>query len=403
MLMTSRIRQSRSISVRRAVAFALAVIGSFVTTFIEAQPLQAQTFTVLHAFQGGIDGANPLGNLIVDESGILYGTTESAGNPECNNGNGCGTLFKIDATGKETVLYSFTGGTDGGGPQPGLARDTAGNLYGTTVSGGSGGGTLFKLDTSGVFSVIYSFTGYPIPQGGPVLDASGNLYGATQQGGHQGDGTIFKVDRAGQERVLYEFRGLTDGAGPNGSLVRDRAGNLYGTTWTGGAGACNYGEGCGTVFKVSKTGKETIVYRFLDLPDGAFPFFGVVPGSSGNFYGTTSAGGQQGCNIYGPGCGTVFKVSVSGRESVLYRFQSRKVEGIPEAGLVRDPAGNLYGTTHYGTVFKLDTRGKETLLHRFTEGDWPTGSLTLDRAGNLYGTTEFGGAYGYGVVFKIAP
>jgi uncharacterized repeat protein (TIGR03803 family) len=138
------------------------------------------------------------------------------------------------------------------------------------------------------------------------------------------------------------------------------------------------------------------------LPDGASPFFDVIPGSSGTLYSTTSAGGKSGCNIYGLGCGIIFKVNLSGRESVLYRFGSKN-EGVPNGGLVRDSAGSLYGATLYGTIFKLDPQGKETILHRFAAGDWPSGSLTLDPTGNLYGTTENGGAYGYGVVFKIAP
>jgi len=382
------------ISVPRAVSTALA--AAFVAAVITAQAAQAQTFTLLYSFQGGTDAVNPLGNLILDESGTLYGTTRSGGTI------GRGTVFEVSQSGEETVLYSFTGGTDGQYPQAGLVRDAAGNLYGTTIQGGNGGGTLFKLDASDNFSVVYTFTGYPIAQGGLVLDASGNLYGTTQEGDGSG-GSVFKVDPTGKETVLYRFGGLPDGALPNGNLVRDKAGNLFGTTWTGGAGPCYYGQGCGTVFKLSKSGKETIVYRFLGVPDGAFPYASVIPGASGNFYATTVAGGYPGCNIYGPGCGTVFKVDLSGREDILYRFQERKDEGLPVAGLVRDSAGNLYGITGSGTAFRLDKRSKETVLHRFSGGDSPFGTLTLDEAGNLYGTTEFGGTFGYGMVFKIVP
>ncbi len=393
----TRIKQRQWISVRRTVVAAFAVL--FVMMFIAANPVQAQTFSVLYAFQGGTDAAYPLGNLILDESGNLYGT---AGGGE----NGYGAIFKVDATGKETVLYSFTGGADGkgllGGP---LARDKVGNLYGTAGGGSGSSGTVFKLDVKGVLSVIYSFTDYPNLNGGLALDPSGNLYGTTQWGGH-GVGTVFKVDQKGKETDLYHFQSLPDGAYANGGLFRDKAGNLYGTTWSGGAGACYYAEGCGTVFKLSKTGKETIIYRFIDLPDGAAPFAGVIPDSDGNFYGTTGGGGRQGCNIFGSGCGTVFKVNVSGRENVLYRFRMSKNEGVPEGGVVRDSHGNLYGVTDYGTLYKLDSSGKETILHRFSGGDdgsSPVGSLTLDHAGNLYGTAEYGGAYGYGVVFKITP
>jgi len=392
--MTNRIRERKAISIRWPFVAAFAV--AFATAFIATQPLLAQTLTVLYTFQGAPDAANPAGNLILDESGNLYGTAGGGA-------NGYGAIFKVDATGKETVLYSFTGGTDGENPLGGpLARDKAGNLYGTAVGGSGGGGTVFKLDVNDVLSVIYSFTDSPNLQGGVVLDPSGNVYGTTEWGGH-GVGSVFKVSPKGKETDLYQFRRLPDGAYANGGLFRDKAGNLYGTTWSGGAGACFYAEGCGTVFKLSKTGKETIIYRFLDLPDGSSPLFGVIPGSPGAFYSTTSGGGQPGCNIYGEGCGTVVKVNVSGRENVLYRFRASKSEGVPNGGLVRDAAGNLYGATLYGTIFKIDPQRKETVLHRFAAGDWPSGSLTLDPAGNLYGTTKNGGAYGYGVVFKIAP
>jgi uncharacterized repeat protein (TIGR03803 family) len=393
----TRIKQRQWILVRLTVVAAFAVV--FVMTLIAAKPVQAQTFTVLYAFQGGTDATDPSGNLILDESGNLYGTA-SGGE------YGYGAIFKVDATGKETVLYSFTGGDDGAGLLRGpLARDKVGNLYGTAGGGSGGSGTVFKLDVNGILSVIYSFTDYPNLNGGLALDPSGNLYGTTEWGGRDGVGSVFKVDPTGKETDLYEFQGLPDGGYANGGVFRDKAGNLFGTTWSGGAGPCYYAEGCGTVFKLSKTGKETIIYRFLDLPDGAFPLFGVALGSPGNFYSTTSGGGRPGCNIYGPGCGTVFKVNVSGKENVLYRFRMSKNEGVPAGGVVRDSHGNLYGTD-YDTLYKLDLRGKKTILHHFTGGDdgiAPLGSLTLDHAGNLYGTTEYGGAYGYGVVFKIAP
>jgi uncharacterized repeat protein (TIGR03803 family) len=401
--MTSRLRCRRWVSVLRRHAAVSLLAAVLLPAFVAVPSARAQTFTVVYAFTGAADGAEPMGNLITDDSGTLYGTTTSGG------GYGWGTVFKVDTTGKETVLYSFTDGDDGGEPQAGLVRDVEGSLYGTTWKGGSGGGgTVFKVDASGAFSVVYTFTTYQIPQGGLVLDTSGNLYGTTEWGGTDGVGTVFEVSKTGHERILHSFRRtLPDGAWPNGNLVMDKAGNLFGTTFTGGAGACFYGQGCGTVFKLSRTGQETIVYRFLDLPDGAFPFAGVVSDSTGNLYSTTAAGGHRGCNIYGPGCGTVFRVNLRGREDVLHRLLEKKLEGLPEGGLVRDSKGNLYGTAlyDYGTVFKIDKRGKETVLHHLFGGDgtWPTGSLVFDRAGNLYGTTEFGGAYGYGVVFKVTP
>jgi uncharacterized repeat protein (TIGR03803 family) len=187
-------------------------------------------------------------------------------------------------------------------------------------------------------------------------------------------------------------------------------GNLFGTTSEGGGGACLF-YGCGTVFELSKTGQETIIYDFLGSPDGAFPFAGLLQGASGNFYGTTFDGGNSSCNDRGPGCGTVFEVNVSGREKILYRLRAKKNEELPAAGLIADASGNLYGTTagnqttSFGTVFKLDASGKETLLYRFTgggDGCLPIGDLTFDSAGNLYGAASLCGANGDGVVFKIS-
>jgi len=408
-------RYERSLEIWSA---ALAVLVAMLVASLLPPVAGAQTFSVLYAFQGGTEGATPTGRLILDESGNLYGTTENGGNHY-----GFGTVYKVDTAGNETILYGFTGKADGGEPYGGLVRDAAGNLYGTTDSGGNSGcggdgcGVVFKLDTSGNETVLYQFSGGSdggSPNGDLVLDQAGNLYGTAYWGPYGYGGVVFKVDTNGNEAVLHEFNGLPDGEFPVAGVFRDNQGNLYGTTDAGGGGPC-FG-GCGTVFKVSKAGKETILYRFLESPDGAFPIAGLVPGTSGNFYGTTYNGGHPGCTDIGPGCGTVFVVNGSGREKVLYGFRGKKKEGLPFGGLVRDAAGNLYGTnegdllfgkaTFYGSVFKLDTKGKETVLHRFTGGNdgcAPRASLTLDSAGNLYGTASGCGAYGNGAVFKIAP
>ena len=365
----------------------LAVV--FVTIFIAAQPANAQTFSVLYAFQRGTDGETPTGDLITDESGNLYGTTE-------DGGLGYGTVFRLDPNGKETVLHSFTS-SDGAYPFAGLVRDAAGNLYGTTFQGGTGyGGTVFKLDPNGIVTVLHNFAGSDgyHPYGVLIRDGAGNLYGTTGYGGSNGYGIVFKLNEAGKETTLYNFTGGADGGNPIAELVRDHEGNFFGTTSVGGGGACS--GGCGTVFELSKTGKETTVYRFLGSPDGAFPFAGVVRGPSGDFYGTTFDGGNPGCTANGPGCGTVFRVNLSGRENVLYRFKETEGDGLPDGGLVRDSAGRLYGTT-LGTVFKLDKQGKQTVLHRFTggeDGGFLLGGLLLDSTGNLYGTAGAGGTYG---------
>jgi uncharacterized repeat protein (TIGR03803 family) len=254
--------------------------------------------------------------VIRDSVGNLYGTTGGGGT------FGFGTVFKLDTSGKETVLYSFTGGADGEFPEAGLVRDVAGNLYSTTIFGGTSGncnggcGTVFKLDTTGKETVLYSFRNgdgaYP---NSVIRDSAGNLYGTTYGGGPpsfcfgSGCGVVFKVDTTGKETVLYTFTGGADGANPYAGLVRDAKGNLYGTTSYGGDMAACKG-GCGVVFKLDKTGKETVLHRFMGA-DGASPYAGLVRDAKGNIYGTTFTGGDLTCVVYVGGCGVVFKLGIS--------------------------------------------------------------------------------------------
>jgi uncharacterized repeat protein (TIGR03803 family) len=273
--------------------------------------------------------------------------------------------------------------------------------------------------TAQTFSLLYQFKAGPDgsnPFANVILDAKGNLYGTTTIDGAYGYGAVFKVSPTGNERVLHSFTGTGgDGANPLSPLVRDSAGNLYGTTQNGGTfgGACG-ALGCGTVFKVSPTGTETVLYRFTGSPDGQLPYQGVVRDSAGNLYGTTFQGGAN-------GYGTVFELDASGTETVLHDFNPNiNFDGAMPLGgsLLRDSAGDLYGTTLIGgtffggTAFKLDTGGNVTILHSFAfttsgEGTEPYGSLIRDTAGNLYGVTEFGGdlscfsGQGCGVVFKL--
>jgi len=338
--------------------------------------------TVLYSFCSDLnctDGVWPVAGLIQDADSNLYGTTEFGG------ANNNGTVFKLDTAGHETVLYSFcsVGGdhcTDGQIPTTGLVQDTAGNLYGTSGGGGSGtgdngygGGTVFKLDSTGHETVLYSFcseggakcTDGNYPHAGLILDAAGNLYGTTWEGGanSQYGGTVFKVDNTGHETMLYSFCAeggskCTDGAQPSAGLLRDAAGNLYGTTEFGGA------NNNGTVFKLDGTGHETVLYSFCSVggtncKDGSRPVAGLIQDTAGNLYGTTEYGGANSVNG-----GTAFKVDNTGRETVLYSFcaegGSKCTDGEePVAGLIQDAAGNLYGTTWEGgtngdgTVFKL--------------------------------------------------
>ena len=338
----------------RAVSSALALAAVLALTGIWTCSAAAQTYTVLHSFAGPTtDGANPFGALARDPAGNLYGTTIGGG------AFGFGVVFKLDSTGKETVLYNFAGGADGGSPYAGPIRDSTGNLYGTTLGGGASGfGVVFKLDATGKETVLYSFSGGADganPYAGLVRDSANNLYGTTFNGG-SGFGVVFKLDSTGHETVLHTFTGGADGANPYaGSLIRDPTGNLYGTTNTGGAGYGFFGRG--VVFKLDSTGDETVLHTFTGGADGANPYSGLVRDPVGNLYGGTLGGGAV-C------CGVVFKLDETAKETVLHSFTGG-VDGADLMGLFRNPEGTFYGTTSYGalgfgTVFKLDSTGKQT-------------------------------------------
>jgi uncharacterized repeat protein (TIGR03803 family) len=203
--------------------------------------------TVLHTFTGGGDGGYYASGLIIDLAGNLYGTTNGGGNLSASPciGYGCGVVYKVDPSGNETVLYSFMGGTDGGGPNAGVIRDSAGNLYGTA-------GNVFKLDASGNETVLYTFTGGADggnPYSSLLRDAEGNLYGTTQGGGSSGQGVVYKVDTSGNETVLHTFTGGADGGQPYSAVIPDEAGNLYGTTYVGGSGEA------GVLFKLKRSAR----------------------------------------------------------------------------------------------------------------------------------------------------
>jgi uncharacterized repeat protein (TIGR03803 family) len=406
------------ICVRRATTV-LAGLAVFWLEVVAIPSANGQSFSVLHSFTNLADGANPLGSLIMDQAGNLYGTTLSGG---CT-AYGCGTVFQVDPAGNETILYNFgrvSSGYDPGDPYAALVMDQAGNLYGTTRDGGQYGfGTVFELDTSSNFTVLHSFTlsEGADPYAGLVMDQAGNLYGTASGGGACGlCGTVFELDTSGNLTVLHNFTG-PDGISPYGGLVMDQAGNLYGTTGSGGSGACPVGPffaPCGTVFKLDTSGNLAVLHNFTG-GDGAYPYAGLFMDNAGNLYGTTQAGGSGNCggqfNI--GGCGTVFMLDASGNFTVLFSFTGIPGDGAyPYAGLIMDNAGNLYGTTQAGgpgactgrnaaligcgTVFELDTSGNETVLYNFTGGDdgaFPWAGLVMDQAGNLYGTAS-AGAYG---------
>jgi uncharacterized repeat protein (TIGR03803 family) len=423
---TSRIPWQPLIGLVAAIAVMSMVVPS--RAQLHHVPPAAPTYIVLHTFVGSpTDGATPYAGLTPDGAGNLYGTTLNGGASGQSGTDGFGVVFKLSPTGTETVLYSFTGGADGASPSAGLIQDAAGNLYGTTSGGGaastcnppSGCGVVFKLNPiSGTEKVLYRFKGadgaYPLA--GLVRDTAGNLYGTTNGGGAHNLGVVFKLNPTGAETVLHSFNGA-DGAGPYaGSLVLDAAGNLYGTTNAGGA------HNQGVVFKLCPAGSETVLHSFTGGADGGGPRAGLLQDAARNLYGTTLNGGTS---VNGPcagGCGVVFKLSPcdSGYDfSVVYTFPGGAEGGNPEAGLIQDPVGNLYGTTGslapgYNVVFKLSPAGTETVLYTFiggADGGTPYAGLVRDSAGNLYGTTVDGGdtsgacgqGGGCGVVFRLGP
>jgi uncharacterized repeat protein (TIGR03803 family) len=412
---------------------------SFLLATVAATQARAQTLTVLHSFSAGLDGQYPVAGLTKDGAGNLYGTTLNGGN------YGYGAVFETPPTVSSTdqILYDFTTATYlEGGSHAGLVRDSSGNLYGTTCADGAYGyGTVFELAYSGTaytYSVLHNFTngadgGCPLAR--LLMDKGGNLYGTAYQGG-TGHGTVFELACGGTTpctypssgfSVLHSFQG-SDGSEPEASLVMDGNGDLFGTTYTGGANA-SYG----TVFELACGGTTpctypssgfSVLYSFGNYPDAGNPVARVYfDMSSGNLYGTTESGGAS-------GYGTVFKLACSGTPctyptsgySILYSFKGGTADGAnPYAGVVEDASGNLYGTTYrggadsLGTVFELPSGAtSDAILHSFAgpsyggtgaDGADPESSLlpVTDISGNLtlYGTTYEGGADGDGTVFSI--
>ncbi|HUI84280.1 MAG TPA: choice-of-anchor tandem repeat GloVer-containing protein [Candidatus Binatia bacterium] len=326
------------------------------------------------------------------------------------------------------VLHTFTGGSDGARPWAGVTMDRAGNVYGTTSGGGLGDGTVFRLTRSATvwsFASLYSFQGDTdgaYPRSPVIFGPDGNLYGTTSGGGITDDccGTIYKLTASCHsvvctwtESVLYRFQGGSDGSAPAGGIVFDPAGNIYGTTYSGGGSGCG-GPGCGTVFKLASSGgswSESLVYRFTGGADGAAPLATVTLDQAGNLYGTASGAGRN-------GLGVVFQLSPTGSgwsESVLHAFQNGNDGATPIGGLIFDSTGNIYGTTYHGgpnrngAVFELSPSGGGWILNvlyifpagGFEGGPWAT--LFMDRAGSLYGTTYYGGTQRDGSVFKLTP
>ncbi len=360
-------------------------------------------YAVLYSFDGLTDGAQPFAH-VVNVDGTLYGTTWKGG-ARCGPSR-CGTVFSLTPSGSERVLHRFRNDAkDGLEPQSGLLN-VDGTLYGTTPDGGAkGAGTVFTITPGGKEAILYSFKGGAADGAHPVAgltDVDGTLYGTTASGGPADDGTVFTITTSGRERVLYSFGGSGDASEPLSRLT-NLDGTLYGTTLIGGT------NGDGTVYSITPSGAERVLYSF-DVTDGWYPTAGLI-NVNGTLYGTTNEGGA---NI---GDGTVFSITTSGVETVLHSFAGGRRDGdVPIGGLL-NVNGTLYGTTFRGgahcegryehgcgTIFSITTSGEERVVHNFdgVHGALPRAALT-NVGGTLYGTTETGGASARGTVFKFSP
>ena len=425
--LTNPLSQPRKERVLVSVTFARAacIILLFCAVTINSR---AQTFTKIGSFTGA-NGTNP-DSLVQGTDGNSYGLTTVGGSRTA------GTFFRITPAGKLTVLYDFcaqSNCTDGAYPV-GLTLGTDGNFYAIAQAGGtncasSGGcGTVFKISASGALSTLASFCSEANcadgsqPSGGMVQASDGNFYGTTYLGGHNCKpnapcGTIFRVTPTGKLTILYRFcsqSGCADGGSPWGRLIQASDGNLYGTTFGGGS------KGYGTVYRITLSGQLTTLYSFCSeshCTDGAYPL--VVEGTDGNLYGITFSGGV---GTFGSNSGTIFKITPTGTLTTLYRFCSQQgcSDGMNPGSLVQGTDGNFYGPTVYGgakdiscvvgcgTVFEITPTGTLTTLHTFnlTDGFGP-GRLIQATDGAFYGTTTWGGSStacqsGCGTVFSMS-
>ncbi|HKT87402.1 MAG TPA: choice-of-anchor tandem repeat GloVer-containing protein [Candidatus Sulfotelmatobacter sp.] len=382
-----------------------------------AKPSPAQTFTTLANFNF-VNGDEPNSTLVQGSDGNLYGTTFGGGLYCQTDIFSCGAIFKMTPMGALSPLLSFNY-SDGAYPSGPLLQSGDSEFFGTSEGGGTfNGGTIFRITAKGSPSLLYSFMYGAFPTGGLVQTADGDLYGTTS-GGAQGS-MVFKITSAGTFTKIARLDG-TNGSSPAGRLLQAADGNFYGTTVYGGTGSgCKYSIGCGTIFKVTPGGALTTLYDFCsqtNCSDGSFPYAGLVQASDGNFYGTTGYGGESGKCKYG--CGTIFRLTPSGKLTVLHSFRGFPTDGSdPQGTLIQATDGNFYGTTILGgafsvqgcqvggcgMVFKITPTGKLTMLHSFSSGDGssPFAGLMQAADGLLYGTTGLGGSTGNGTVFSLS-
>lgn len=386
---------------------------------------RALSYNVLYRFDRYPNGETPKAGLI-NIGSTLYGTASEGGVKGCHQGGGCGTVFSVSTKGVEHLIYSFSTRT-GVYPMSRLA-DVKGTLYGTTFQGGPyAKGVVYSVTASGVEALVHGFLGRldgGLPTA-PLTNVKGTLYGTTDWGGKKRNepmaepvccGTVYGINESGAHTVLHRFKGGKDGRFPNSGLINVK-GTLYGTTGAGGGTGCSYGIGCGTFYSITRDGVLSVLYSFAGGSDGDSPA-GDLINVNGTLYGVTTQGGGTGCG--GSGCGTVYSITTSGQETVLYRFAGGYDGATPRAGLVSFN-GTLYGTTANGgsnpcggfgcgTIYSISTTGAETVLYTFaggSDGNAPEAPL-LTVKGTLYGTTVAGGggakgAGCCGTVFSLQP
>jgi uncharacterized repeat protein (TIGR03803 family) len=367
-----------------------------------------QGFNMLLSFDGP-DGNGPYAALVQGNDGNLYGTTSEGG-----TGYISGTVFKITPSGVLTTLHNFSG-PDGFNPTSALLQASDGYFYGTTEGGGSssacqfGCGTVFRISQDGRLKTLHSFvlTDGAYPYAALVQGKNGDLYGTTSYGGANNiHGTVFKITPSGTLTTLHSFDG-TDGSESVAGLMQANDGNFYGTTEVGG-------HGFGTVFKITPSGQLTTLHNF-DGSDGGYPTAGLVQAANGRLYGTTEFGKYRNdAHVIGNQDGTIFKITLSGRLTKMYKFQGTDGRN-PYAGLIQATDGNFYGTTlnggasNYGAVFKMTPNGTLTTIYSFQNSQaYPFAGLIQATNGKLYGTTYEGGTgncggFFCGMIFSLSP
>lgn len=363
---------------RHALAFCTAAVmvagcGSGSSTPLNPSPAELRVertaarpaYKPLYSFEGGSrDGEWPVAGL-VNVKGTLYGTTRFGG------ANGYGTVFSITRSGTEKVLYSFKNCPDGSYPYGGLLN-VKGTLYGTTVEGGAncgtygGFGTVFSITQSGMEKVLYSFKNDPdgVYPEADLLNINGILYGTTNQGGNYHKGTVFSITIHGKEKVLHSFGSSGDGVYPDLGALLNVKGTLYGTTVNGGAYSCGSIGYCGTIFSITTSGTETVLYSFKGPPDGALPVAGLV-NVNGTLYGTTDSGDPN-------GYGTVFGVTTSGTEKLLHGFKGVNGAGpmayssASRARSMEPPTSEVRTTTERSSRSRHPARRRYSTVSRAT-------------------------------------